>query len=190
MVVPVDVRSQRVFGGAGPAGAVAFGLLAGATLLAAEIIAALLGGVPPTLPLRLAASVAVGSAGVEGPPTFGLMVVGMLVHLTLSALYGWIYGAVHRASTPAARASFARQAVAGAAFGALLWLANMQVVARAVYPWFLDAAQVVQALLHALAFGAPLGLLFAAGSQREPQAGARRRRLRGGPVRHEEPARR
>ncbi len=186
MVVPVDVRSQRGVGSGDTASALAFGLLAGAVLLVAQTVLALARGAEPTLPLQLAASVPIGSAAVEGPSSFGLLVVGLLVHLALAGLYGWIYGAVHRAAAPATRASWGVQAVAGAAFGLLLWLVNLQGVARAAYPWFLEGSQVAQALLHALAYGAPLGLLFAAAAQHDPHIGPRR--LRRGRARAEEPA--
>lgn len=184
--MPVDVRAQRVVGGDGAAAALAYGLLAGAALLVAEVLAALVAGAPPTLPLRLVASVALGSPAVEGPPAVGLLVAGTFVHLALSGLFGWVYGAAQRIARPATRASLARQALGGALFGLALWLLNFQVVARAAYPWLLAPSQVVQALLHALVFGAPLGLLFAASARAAP--GPRLRRLRGGRARREEPA--
>ncbi|MCO5167568.1 MAG: hypothetical protein M9894_14570 [Planctomycetes bacterium] len=161
---------------AGPGAALALGVVAGAVLLAAEIVAALLTGLPPRLPLRIAASLVMGSAALEGPPTFGVMVLGTLMHLSLSALYGWIYGAIHRVGSPDARRSFGLQALGGAAFGLALWVVNVQVVARSLYPWVLERDPWVQAALHVLAFGLPLGLLFAgAASTPAPRVRPRRR---------------
>ncbi|MBX3472222.1 MAG: hypothetical protein KF878_35670 [Planctomycetes bacterium] len=150
----------------GPGAALSLGLVAGAVLLAAEIVAALLAGLSPRLPLRVAASLVMGSAAIEGPPAFGVMVLGTLLHLALAALYGWIYGAIHRVASPAAQRSFGLQALGGATFGLALWVVNVQIVARGLYPWVLERDPWVQALLHVAAFGVPLGLLFAGAASR------------------------
>jgi hypothetical protein len=47
-----------------------------------------------------------------------------------------------------------------------VWLVTFQFVARGYYPWFLGTSQFFQLLMHALFFGVPLGLLFAAAERR------------------------
>ena len=88
------------------------------------------------------------------------------VHLALSALLGLIYGLVNARLSPETETRWARQAGLGLLFGALVWLVNFQVVARLLYPWFLTTPQSVQLLLHALFFGLPLGLMYAAAERR------------------------
>jgi hypothetical protein len=48
----------------------------------------------------------------------------------------------------------------------VLWLVNLQGVAAAFCPWFLELPQAPQLLLHGLFFGAVLGVSFAVRERR------------------------
>jgi hypothetical protein len=58
------------------------------------------------------------------------------------------------------------QAAIGIIYGVALHVVNFHVIARAAYPWFLDANQYMQLVMHALAYGLPLGLLYALAERR------------------------
>jgi len=42
----------------------------------------------------------------------------------------------------------------------VLWLIDFQLLGRLFYPWFLELPQAPHAILHALTFGLPLGLVY------------------------------
>jgi hypothetical protein len=139
---------------------VGFGLLAGLIFFVVEIIVAAVQGMPPLAPVRLFASTALGPAALSGP-IGSVFVVGVLAHVVLSAIYGAIYGAINAGLSAQTETSYARQASLGLLFGAALWLVNFQIFSRLMYPWFLDASQTVQLVLHAVAYGLPLSLMYA-----------------------------
>jgi hypothetical protein len=103
------------------------------------------------------------------------LVVGIIAHLTLSGIYGLAYGVVNAMFSPRTETSWGRQMAIGVVFGAALWLVNFQIIARIVYPWFLDAPQALQLLMHAVAFGLPLALMYAGAERRVQIIGATRR---------------
>lgn len=141
---------------------VAAGFLAGIVFAIAEIIAAGARGSPPLTPTRMFASVVFGRDALSSMSLGLAFVLGMIVHLTLSAIFGAVYGALNSPASDRVRRSYAAQAVLGLGFGLLLWVLNFQLVARVTYPWFLRAPQGLHALMHALFYGLPLGLMFAA----------------------------
>lgn len=143
------------------------GLLAGAMFAAAQIIGAVTAGDPAILALRRSASVLLGPAALTTIPTAVAIVVGLIAHAYLSTMYGLSYGVYNSALSAATRRSARRQAAIGALYGAVLWLVNLQVFARIVFPWLLAVPQLVQIFLHAACFGVPLGLLYAA-AERDP----------------------
>jgi hypothetical protein len=138
------------------------GLLAGALMAVVEIAFAVVVGAGGDTPLRMAASVILGASAMTGSSTAFAVTVGVLVHLTLSAIYGASYGIYNSALTIETRKSWNRQAMLGALFGFALWLVNFQVFARAHYPWFLEGPQAPQALIHCLCYGIPLALAYTA----------------------------
>jgi hypothetical protein len=111
------------------------------------------------LPLRMSASVLLGESAL-GLSVGASTLIGLGVHLGLSALFGLIYGLLdgHRPQEP--ERSWMRQAAFGTAYGLALWLFDFQVVGRLTHPWFLDAPQLGQAVLHAFFFGMPLALMY------------------------------
>ncbi|KFE68594.1 hypothetical protein [Hyalangium minutum] len=144
-----------------------FGLVAGAVFAVAECLASLVGGQGLMAPVRYAASVLLGvRALTEGP--LGLMLAaGLAVHFGLSALFGLAYALIDARLSPELRPKVSHQTAVGMLFALGVWGVTFQFVARGYYPWFLEnTPQFFQLLLHALFFGAPLGLLFAAAERR------------------------
>lgn len=140
-----------------------FGLVAGFIFAVVEIIASVAMGGPALMPVRMFASVVLGQGALTGALSLGwVIVVGLVVHFALSALFGLIYGALESRMGVEGRTSWGRQSALGLLFGAAVWLVNFQIIARLIYPWFLAAPQFLQLMLHAVAFGLPLGLMFAA----------------------------
>lgn len=145
---------------------IGFGILAGIVFAMMEMVGAAIMGNPPLMPFRMFASLAMGAEALETTAAATAFFVGAAVHLGLSAVYGLIYTSVSAQLTPQARTSWGRQAGIGLAFGVALWLVNFQVIARFWFPWFLDAPQLPQAMMHAVFFGLPLGLMCAGAERR------------------------
>jgi hypothetical protein len=144
------------------------GVIAGVIFAAVEIVGATMMGNPPLMPIRMFASVVLGRGALEG--SIGTpFVVGTIAHLVLSAVFGVLYGLLNARLSGESKTSFGRQAGLGILFGLAVWLVNFQVIARVLYPWFLGAPQFLQAMMHALFFGLPLALIYAA-SERKAHA--------------------
>lgn len=156
-----------------------FGLVAGAVFAMMEVLGAIIMGNPALMPLRMFASTLLGQDALTASALGMVMVVGLLAHFALSAIFGMIYSAIESSMSPEGRTSWGRQAVVGLLFGLGLWLVNFQIIARIFYPWFLGTPQFLQAMMHALFFGLPLGLMFAALERRRRPLGAA---SRAGPV--------
>jgi hypothetical protein len=90
-----------------------------------------------------------------------LLIAGNVVHLALSALFGFVYVQVNDRLAMADHLRHGRQALIGVLYGALLWAVAFQVFARLWYPWLLQTNQLVQLVIHSVFFGLPLGLLYA-----------------------------
>lgn len=148
----------------------AFGVAAGVIFVIMEIIGAAMMGNPALMPVRMFASTLLGRDALMGTSLGAAVLVGLLMHFALSAVYGVIYGAIESRMSFEARKNWGRQSVVGLLFGVGLWFLNFQIIARLIYPWFLDAPQFLQLMLHALFFGLPLGLMFAARERRRPTA--------------------
>ncbi|HEX3482379.1 MAG TPA: hypothetical protein VHT91_45495 [Kofleriaceae bacterium] len=138
------------------------GLLAGATFAVAQVIAAVTSGAPAVIIFRRSASVLLGPAALTTTPTAIAVVVGLIAHAYLSTIYGLSYGVYNSALSAPTRHSAPRQAAIGALYGVVLWLVNLELFARIVFPWLLAVSQPVQVFLHAVCFGLPLGLRYAA----------------------------
>lgn len=146
------------------------GLLAGATFAAAQVIAAVTGGDSAVVAFRRSASVLIGPAALTTTPTAIAVIVGLIAHAYLSTMYGLSYGVYNSALPAPTRHSAPRQAAIGALYGVVLWLVNLELFARIVFPWLLAVSQPVQLFLHAVCFGLPLGLRYAAAERDAPSA--------------------
>lgn len=146
------------------------GLLAGAVFAAGQVIAAITTGDPAVIAFRRSASVLLGPAALTTTPTAIAIVVGLIAHAYLSTMYGLSYGIYSSVLATSTRCSTRRQAAIGALYGVALWLVNLELFARIVFPWLLAVSQPVQVFLHAVCFGLPLGLRHAAAERDAHQA--------------------
>lgn len=138
------------------------GLAAGAIFAALQTIAAPLLGGSPGDPWKAFASVALWRQAVAGPLTPGVLLAGVVCHFAIAGGYGLLWGAVVRKLPHQVRDDWGLHAAAATVFGVGLYLVNVQVIARGLYPWFLEANAFVQLLLHGVAYGLPLGLYLTA----------------------------
>jgi hypothetical protein len=161
--VPMHTRNERNIGEG-----IGFGIVAGLTLLIANISASLAAGLGAMYPVRAAASVVYGGPAFDPSQLAdaNALVIGLGVHLALSAFFGSVYAMVMAWRSHETRTSWQRQAAFGLGFGLLVWFTNFQVVARAIYPWMLGDPQLEQALMHAVFFGLPMGVLYATAERR------------------------
>ncbi|MCO5166010.1 MAG: hypothetical protein M9894_06540 [Planctomycetes bacterium] len=137
--------------------AVGLGEVAGAAFALASCLA-----LGPVAVVRLNASILLGEYGTSPALNlWGALTMGLVAHVVLSGLFGWLYGVLHRSMIPRARLRLDVNAAAGALYGLALWFVNVQLVGRAGYAWFLDLPQVPMLALHALTYGLPLGLVTA-----------------------------
>jgi hypothetical protein len=135
------------------------GVVAGAIMIVAHMLASFeLGG---TLegPLRLLSSIVLGPAALSRVyPFVSAAVVGASIHFVLSALYGVFFvtalGRLRRLDVSAHRLL-----LTGAAFGAILWVTNYQILAAVFFPAFAVISPSWLGLLgHSIFFGIALGL--------------------------------
>jgi hypothetical protein len=116
-------------------------------------------------PFRMAAGVFFGSGALQFGAGSALL-AGALVGIVVSAVFGVIYGLINARLPLEAHTNTGTQAVLGLVFGAAVWLVMIQILARIAWPWFLEANQLLQFILHAVFFGLPLGLMYAASERR------------------------
>lgn len=144
---------------------IAFGLLAGVVFALVEIVVSAAMGNPPLMPVRMFASIVLGQSAMMGSLGTAI-VVGVVLHLILSAAYGLAYGLFNARLPSRTETSWGHQFGIGLAFGALLWLVNFHIFAPLFFPWFLGAPQLLQLILHAVFFGLPLALMYAGAERR------------------------
>jgi hypothetical protein len=143
------------------------GLIAGAIMAGLEMMASLVAGHHVLLPFRYAASVFMGLDAFTAS-AISILLLGAIVHFSIATMYAFAFGVFNTQVPWRSRLWGAREGLLGMAFATIVWALNFQVIARFFYPWMLDHSQVMQWWLHALGFGFPLGLLFAA-RQKRPQ---------------------
>lgn len=147
---------------------VLFGLIAGSALALAGATAFLAWGLPGDRPLRVAASLLAGERALLEPAGATVVMVGLGVHLALSAAFGAAYGLFNAWMPEAWRRHFSDQAALGCLFGFAVFAVTYLVVGPARFPWVVAPPLALQALLHALAFGGVIGLLYARAERRVP----------------------
>lgn len=117
-------------------GAVAGGVFAAITMWFMTSI-----GMSAAMPMQMIAAMIQGQdalmAGTASP------VLGFTVHMVLSIVYGMVFAAL-ATRLP----SNAVIAVAGAGYGLLLYVVNFLIVAPILFPWFGDANQPFEVLVH------------------------------------------
>ncbi|MFO7177381.1 MAG: hypothetical protein DIU78_001665 [Pseudomonadota bacterium] len=145
---------------------VGIGVVAGVLFLVAEIVIGA-ARASPLSPFRFAASLSVGMPALVQMPSGAAVLLGGLTHLLLSSIYGFVFAWLNENASAGVQGAFGRQTALGALFGLVLWLVNFQMIARALFPWFLEVPPLAQALAHVFAFGLPLGALYAAATRRQ-----------------------
>jgi hypothetical protein len=137
-------------------------VLAGVVLLCAAMVAS-----GWAAPLRMAASLVLGEHALDSS-TGTTYLVGLVVHLLLAGIFGFFYGELEARLPDDARRHYGVEIGIAAGFAALVWLGT-ELVAGALYPWFLTSDPLVRLALMAFFYGAPLGAMFAAAKRRMPQ---------------------
>lgn len=131
--------------------AIGAGLIAGLVFLILEMaLVSIVAGESPWGPLRMIAAIALGEAVLPPPATFdgGIVAVAMVVHFTLSAVYGLIAGWMLSRTGAGAGSGL----LAGTLFGLALYGINFYGF-TAVFPWFAMARNGISIFAHAV-FGA------------------------------------
>jgi hypothetical protein len=147
---------------------IVYGFVVGPLLATAQVVTYLAFGLNAERPLRLAASL------VEGPGIFtaadgaSATFVAFCAYLLIAAFWGAVYGALSARAPTAVRRGYAEQASLGLFFGAFVWFVGFRVLGPLVAPWITSEPALPQLLLHMLAFGLPIGLLFARAERRTP----------------------
>lgn len=112
----------------------------------------------PELPWRAAASLIAGPGVFSRPFSFGVFVMGLIVHGALSVLFGALWSLVASRRSPEFRDHLGTETVLAMTFAGVLAFVNLGLIARVAFPWLLGLANVyLQLFLHMFAYGLPLG---------------------------------
>ena len=135
--------------------AILSGVIAGFIFVILEMIMVpLFAGGSPWGPPRMIAAVILGSEVLPPPATFepGMMLVAILVHLSLSIIFGLILAAfIHQLN-------MARSIYFGLAFGIVLYIINFYIFTE-FFPWFVNARNWITVFSHAV-FGLTAGWMY------------------------------
>jgi len=131
----------------------AAGLLAGAIFLGVSMWFTDSIGMPGEMPLKMMAAMLQGESALADASAS--VPLGLAIHAVLSAGFGVAFGLLARAL----RWSPLAVAAAGVLFGAALYVVNSQFIARLGFPWFLDANQPFELVVHVV-FGSLVALAF------------------------------
>lgn len=108
-------------------------------------------------PLRLIAAIALGPSVLpQNSPLFLPLIVGLLVHVSLAALYGAIFAVSARYIRILRRDLI----TATTLFGLGIWLVNFYFFSPLLFPWFGHTLDIVQFISHTLFYGMPLGAIL------------------------------
>ncbi len=137
------------------------GLIAGVISIVAQMVVAAIGGQSVALPWTMASSIILGSTAFAGRFTWGIFIVGFGVHFFLSALFGVVWGAVVNRLPRRTRDNLVVHGALGIAYGFVLWVLMIRVIALIVYPWLVQVPAMTPLLILALAYGLPLAWFVA-----------------------------
>ncbi len=143
-----------------------YGIVAGIVFAGLEVTSWALMGRSPLMPIRMMASVVLGEAALQTTPLEVAMIVGIVVHLAISAGLGALYTVLNARFSTITQTRWERQIVCGLLFGALIWGVDIQLIARGLFPWFYFEPQGPQLVAHVLGFGLPLALFYANAERR------------------------
>lgn len=152
---------------------VLFGWMAGVFMLFAQIAVSILEGGPPWAPLQPFKQMVMGDPHVTGAGPLWAFLIGFAFHSVLSAIFGSFFCALVNHFFPMrVHRSWGAITGFGVAYGAVLWLVNLQLIARVMFPSFLQSPQIAQLLIHAFGFGLPLALMYCGAERRVQPAHA------------------
>jgi uncharacterized membrane protein YagU involved in acid resistance len=139
------------------------GVIAGIGFALAEMfINLLILGAPFLGPLRLISSIVLGPQALQ--PTYPLassLIVGMIVHLILSSIYGLVFVNLLKWSGQLG-ASAILKLIYGAFFGLALWVVNFLIISPIVFPQFGNANPFWNGFFaHTFFYGGIIGLYSA-----------------------------
>jgi hypothetical protein len=106
--------------------------------------------------LRYSAAIALGSGALPDRSPLTVLIIGLIVHLSLAALYGAIFAVAARYITLIRRDLL----IATTLFGLAIWLLNFYVFSPWLFPWFKDSPVLVQFIAHTVFYGMPLGVIL------------------------------
>lgn len=152
---------------------VRIGLLCGLIFGFAATVGAVLVGYEPLMPLRLGASVLLGEGALTEAPARTVIVVGLIVHFAVSVYYGLLFGLTHQRFIHTEWMKNWHRLALGCAFGLMVWAINFQLIARALYPWFLHFIQSIIAVIHVAFYGLPLAMMYIRRDRRATQRAQR-----------------
>lgn len=134
------------------------GLVAGAFLAVFEIIVATMFMERLVTPFRLAASILEGQVALL-PTTSApnVILIGLISHFAIAAFWGGIFGIFARSVRKSCRAGLC--VMLGIVYGLIVWFIDFYILAPIFWPWFMNLIPIIQAVLHALAYGLPLGMI-------------------------------
>ena len=154
---PTGPSGQAVIG-------IIWGIVAGIVFAMFEMIMSAILGNGFFMPLRMIGAIILGKGALMSSYSLAeAAVVGLVLHMMLSAMYGLIFGLVI-GSVDVLRSNRNLTVLAATFFGFALWIFNFYVVTTVAFDWFSMANQTVQFFAHTFFFGSMLGLLFAARS--------------------------
>jgi len=143
---------------------IVWGVVSGIVFAMFEMIMAAILGDGFFMPLRMIGAIVLGKDALMSSYSLaGAAVVGLIIHMMLSAMYGLVFGALI-GSVSALRSSRAITVVTATVFGFALWIVNFSLITTVAFDWFKMSNQTVQFFAHTFFFGSLLGLLFAARS--------------------------
>ena len=106
--------------------------------------------------LLQSAAIVLGSSVVGDGSQPSVLIVGLVVHLSLAAVYGAIFAVAAR------YLAFLRHdlIIATTVFGFGIWILNFYVFSPWLFPWFDDSPDIVQFISHTVFYGMPLGAIL------------------------------
>lgn len=106
--------------------------------------------------LGQSAAIALGSSALTARSQVSVLVVGLIVHVSLAALYGAIFAVAAR------YIAFLRRdlIIATTVFGLGIWVLNFYLFSPWLFPWFDDSPDMLQFIAHTVFYGMPLGAIL------------------------------
>jgi hypothetical protein len=136
------------------------GIVAGIVFAMFEMLVAAIQGMGFFAPLRTIAAIVLGEGTLEPSSSLtSAVVVGLIVHMMLSAVYGLVLALVVWAWTLLQQPLWS--VVGATIYGFALWIVNFFAIAPVAFPWFGMADDLVQFVAHPFFFGTVLGALLA-----------------------------